>query len=50
MFEPIASRLRNWRLRNIARRKLAMLDDRLLADIGTERDTIGDFVARQPDV
>ncbi|MCP8883255.1 DUF1127 domain-containing protein [Devosia sp. XJ19-1] len=50
MFEPIVRRLHNWRLRNIARRKLATLDDRLLADIGTERDNIGDFVARQPDL
>lgn len=47
MFDPLICRLQNWRLRNIARRKLAQLDDRLLADIGTKRDAIGDFVAHQ---
>jgi uncharacterized protein YjiS (DUF1127 family) len=45
MFDPILQKYRNWRLRAIARRKLALMDDRLLADIGTERDCIGDFVA-----
>src|SRR5690606_34810688 len=49
MFQPLALRLRNWRLRQATRRKLAMLDDRLLADIGTQRDTIGDFIARRAD-
>ncbi|GEM_PF-934792 len=49
MFEPLALSLRNWRLRQVTRRKLAMLDDRLLADIGTQRDTIGDFITRRAD-
>ena len=48
MFEPITRRLRNWRIRSITRRKLHLLDDRLLADIGTERSTIGEFVDGQP--
>lgn len=48
MFAPLARKFIDWRLRSITRRKLAMLDDRLLADIGTRRDSIGDFVARQP--
>lgn len=38
--------LQNWRLRNVTRRKLAQLDDRLLADMGIERDSIDGFVAR----
>ena len=33
MFEPIRNRLRLWHLRHVARRRLSMLDDRLLADI-----------------
>lgn len=48
MFEPLTRRLRNWHIRNVTRRKLRMLDDRLLADIGTERSAIGDFVACLP--
>lgn len=48
MFNPILHRVRLWRLRNIARRKLAMMDDRMLADIGTERDAIDEFIAKQP--
>lgn len=47
MFAPIKSRLRRWHLRNVTRRKLVLLDDRLLADIGTERSCIGDFIAAQ---
>lgn len=49
MFEPLARRLHYWRLRSVTRRKLAMLDNRLLADIGTDRDNLGDFVARRSD-
>ncbi len=45
MFEPVMSRFNDWRLRQIARRKLSMLDDRLLADLGTERETLLDFIA-----
>jgi uncharacterized protein YjiS (DUF1127 family) len=48
MFEPISRRLRKWHIRSITRRKLSMLDDRLLADIGTNRNGISDFVAAQP--
>lgn len=49
MFEPITNRLRRWHLRNITRRKLALLDDRLLADIGTKRSGISDFISAQFD-
>lgn len=47
MFVPIQNRLRRWHLRNLTRRKLALLDDRLLADIGTERSGIDDFISAQ---
>lgn len=46
MFEPITRRLHAWHMRNYTRRRLAMLDNRILADLGIERDQIGDFVAR----
>ncbi|WP_297105813.1 DUF1127 domain-containing protein [uncultured Devosia sp.] len=46
MFEPITRRLHVWHIRNLTRRKLAMLDDRLLSDLGIERNQIGDYVAR----
>ncbi|UYN99193.1 MAG: DUF1127 domain-containing protein [Devosia sp.] len=49
MFDPITRRFARWRLRAETRRKLAMLDNRLLADIGTERSAIGDFVTRKLD-
>ncbi len=49
MFEPITNRLRRWHLRNITRRKLALLDDRLLADIGTRRSGIADFISARPE-
>ncbi|WP_449393727.1 DUF1127 domain-containing protein [Devosia riboflavina] len=49
MFEPIKSRLRRWHLRSITRRKLSLLDDRLLTDIGTRRSGIADFIAAQPE-
>lgn len=49
MFAPIISRLRRWHLRSTTRRKLALLDDRLLADIGAKRSTISDFIAAQPE-
>lgn len=45
MFEPIRKRLYRWHQRNATRRRLALLDDRLLADIGTKRSGIGDFIA-----
>lgn len=46
MFEPITRRFHAWHMRNYTRRRLAMLDNRILADLGIERDQIGDFVAR----
>ena len=46
LFEPITRRLHAWHMRNYTRRRLAMLDNRMLADLGIERDQIGDFVAR----
>lgn len=46
MFEPLTRRLHAWHMRNFTRRKLSMLDDRILADLGIERGGIGDFVAR----
>jgi len=45
MFAPLTRRFHAWHMRNITRRKLRMLDDRLLSDMGIERDSIGDFVA-----
>ncbi|WP_083982602.1 DUF1127 domain-containing protein [Devosia soli] len=48
MFKPIAHRLIVWRIRSATRRKLALLDDHILDDIGTSRADIGDFVAAQP--
>lgn len=44
MFDPLARKFNDWRLRRIAVRKLHNLDDRLLADLGTQRDRIDDFV------
>ncbi|MHA6299797.1 DUF1127 domain-containing protein [Devosia sp. CAU 1758] len=46
MFEPLTRRLHDWHMRNVTRRKLSMLDTRILADMGIERDQIDDFVAR----
>jgi uncharacterized protein YjiS (DUF1127 family) len=46
MFEPITRRLYAWHMRNFTRRKLSMLDDRLLSDLGIERDHINEHVAR----
>lgn len=46
MFEPLTRRLHAWHMRNVTRRKLSMLDDHLLGDMGIERNTIGDFLAR----
>jgi len=46
MFEPIRRRLHAWHMRNYTRRRLAMLDSRILADMGIERDQIDDVVAR----
>ncbi|HTO28351.1 MAG TPA: DUF1127 domain-containing protein [Devosia sp.] len=45
MFAPLTRKFTDWRLRRIAIRKLHTLDDRLLADIGTEREDIACFVA-----
>lgn len=49
MFVPIVNKLRHLRLRNLTRRKLEQMDDWLLRDIGTERDSIGDFISRKAD-
>ena len=46
MFEPLTRRLQAWHMHNVTRRRLSMLDARLLADIGIERGRTGDFVAR----
>jgi Domain of unknown function (DUF1127). len=46
MFEPLTRRLHAWHMRNETRRRLMRLDDRILADMGIERDSIGDFVRR----
>ena len=48
MFEPITRRLREWHLRSVTRRKLALLDDRLLADIGANPRDSGDCVVPLP--
>jgi uncharacterized protein YjiS (DUF1127 family) len=41
---PLIRRYLDWRQRRIAVRKLHNLDDRLLADMGTERGAIERFV------
>ena len=46
MFEPLTRKLVNWQQRQITIRKLRALDDRILADLGVERDAIAQFVAR----
>lgn len=46
MFEPLTRTLSAWHRRNVTRRKLSMLDDRTLFDMGIERNRIGDYVAR----
>ena len=46
MFEPLTRKLHAWHMRNVTRRRLAMLDNHLLADLGIERDQINDYVAR----
>ncbi|SMQ85657.1 protein of unknown function [Devosia lucknowensis] len=46
MYKHLTRRLHDWHMRNVTRRKLSMLDSRILADMGIERDQIGDFVAR----
>jgi len=46
MFEPLTRKFIDWRQRRITIRKLRALDDRILADLGIERDTIPQFVAR----
>jgi uncharacterized protein YjiS (DUF1127 family) len=44
MFAPLTRKFNDWRLRRMAIRKLHNLDDRLLKDLGTERDQIDCFV------
>lgn len=48
MFEPLTSRLRSWHLRNVTRRRLALLDARLLADIGANKADAGSQVVPLP--
>lgn len=45
MFEPMIRKFVDWRRRRLTVRKLRGLDDRLLADLGTQRDEIDRFVA-----
>ena len=45
MSKPLIRRFADWRLRRITIRKLHMLDNRLLADLGTTREDIDCFVA-----
>jgi Domain of unknown function (DUF1127). len=47
MFEPLTRKFQDWRLRRLTARRLHQLDDRLLADIGTRRDSIEAFVANR---
>lgn len=45
MFEPIARKFVDWSRRRHAIRRLRVLDDRLLADMGVRRAEIDAFVA-----
>jgi uncharacterized protein YjiS (DUF1127 family) len=45
MFGRLLCKIKNWRKQQIARRKLALLDDWLLADLGAERGSLNQFVA-----
>ena len=47
MFKTLARKYTAWRLRRIAIERLRHMDDRMLADMGTERDSIVDFVMGQ---
>lgn len=47
MLEFFTCRLRHLQQRRTAIRKLALLDDHLLIDIGAERGTLGDFVDKR---
>ena len=46
MFRPLVCKLKHWRQQRIARRQLADLDDWLLADLGADRGSLHQFVAR----
>ena len=46
MLDNLTRRLHAWHMRNVTRRRLALLDDRILSDMGIERASIGDYVAR----
>ena len=48
MFERVKLRLHIWHMRNLTRRKLHMLDNRILTDLGIERDSIDTFVDQLP--
>jgi uncharacterized protein YjiS (DUF1127 family) len=43
----IVSSLRAWRRRRVARRELAQLDERILRDLGIDRDTVN-YEMQQP--
>jgi uncharacterized protein YjiS (DUF1127 family) len=47
MFETFARRLMAWRQERIAIRKLELMDDHILIDMGTSRGTIREFVRRR---
>ncbi len=48
MFNTMTRRFHRWRQRHAARRALALMDDHLLADLGTTRDCINEFILSQP--
>lgn len=48
MFGPLTRRLHSWHLRNVTRRRLALLDARLLADIGADKADAGSSVVPLP--
>lgn len=48
MLGPLVRKFSDWQQRRLAISHLRHLDDRLLADVGTHRDDIVDFVNRAP--
>jgi len=49
MFEPLTRKFQTWRRRRQTLRRLHMLDDRLLADMGTCRDDLEAFISTRVD-